>query len=126
MLNPEFTNGIIVVRKGEAVLGEGMGEEGRIEVEAKSLFLRPVDPALEMGHLELVPVHHFAIELAVTGVEIQSVFAGEERVNLFEILPQFVRSAGATRIVARHGNSAAQASFARFESSDVIPLPAMH
>ena len=126
VLDPEFADGFVAMREGEAVRRFGVGEAGRIEVHPEAERLGPVDPRLEMTGLDLVAVDFFAAGLEVEGMEVEPVLAGDEGENLFEVRAQFVRRAGAAGIIAGHGKAAAGiAGRGGLESADIIALPAV-
>ena len=74
MLNPEIADALVVVGQGEAVVGFGMTEAGRIKVNAESLFARPIHPVLEMFELKGVPLHLDASCFRIHGVQVEAVF----------------------------------------------------
>ena len=75
--------------------------------------------------LDLVAIDLFAAELAVERVQVQAMFAGNERERLVEIGPEFIRSARLAWVIAGHGDTTAKTFTGVFKASYVIALPAM-
>ena len=111
--------------KREAVGRLRVREEGRVEIHADLLALGPIDPALEMLRLDLVAIDAAAAELAVEGVQVEAVLAGDQREGLVQVGAKFLGRAGLAGIVARDREAAAE-FFARvLEAADVVALPAV-
>ena len=125
MLDPEIADRLLRVGEGEAVGRLGVGEAGGVEIHAHAVGFRPVDPTLEMLGLDFVAIDFFAAELAVEGVEVQAVLAGNEGERLVEVGAEFVRGAGLAGVVAGHRDAAAEAFAGVFEAADVVALPAV-
>src|SRR5690606_31764980 len=85
VLDPEIADARVGMRHGEAVDELGMREAGRAEVEAKLTLAAPVHPALEMLDRNGVALDPPFSEVAVDRVEVQPVFAGDQRVGDIEI-----------------------------------------
>ena len=123
MLDPEPAHGRVGAAQGEPALGHRMGETGRVEIEAETLSLRPVDPGPEVIRSDLRAVGHLR-RVGVHGVEIQPLCAWDERTRLIHVGPKFVGAAGPTGVVSgRH--AAAAGSGTSLETYDIVPLPAM-
>ena len=75
----------------------GMGEVGRVEVQADLDRLGPGDPVLELVGAQRVAVHLLAAHLGVAGVEVEAVAAGDERERLLEVAAQLVWRCGPCR-----------------------------
>ena len=74
----KLADAFVGMGQGQAVGRLGMGEEGGVEVQPIRC-LGPIDPPLEMLRLHLVAVDLLAAGLAVEGVQVQPVLAGNER-----------------------------------------------
>ena len=72
MLDPEIPYGLILVGKRIVVIRFFVGEEGAVEIKSDPLFLCPVNPALEILNFDLIPVDISPLEIAITGVRVQS------------------------------------------------------
>ena len=124
VFNPELTDSRVRVGEGEVGSGFRMTEERRIEIESGVPFFRPVDPALEVFRFDAVSFDR-VVGIEVDRVEVEAFFAGDEGEGLVEVVAEFLRGAGASGIVARGENSARSAAGVRFESADVVALPAV-
>ena len=98
------------VREREAVGGLRVREAGRVEIEADAVAFGPVDPVREMFGLDVVAIDVLAAELAVAGVQIEAMRAGDERERLLEVGAQFVRRARLAGIIAGDREAAAEAA----------------
>ena len=116
MLDPEFPDAGIGVAESEAVGGFGMGEAGGVEVDADAQGFGPIDPAGEVFKGDGIAVDFFAGEFAINGVEVDAVFAGDERKGFFEIGAEFVGGAGLAGVIAGGGDAAAEGDACRFQS----------
>ncbi len=125
MFDPKLADGLVLVRKGEAIGGVGMREAGGIEVQAEAIGFRPADPIQEVLGFDFVAVHAFAAELAINRVHVHAMFAGNQRKGLFDVGAQFVRRARLAGVIARYGKAAPERVAEVFETADVIALPAM-
>ena len=101
----------------------GMREVRGVEIHPQSLFLAPVDPALEMLGAQFIPIDPLAARLGVTGVQVEAVLAGNQRKGLDRVAAQLVGRAGLAEVVARNRQSAAQLLAGVFESTHVVALP---
>ena len=101
-----------------------MSEEGRIEIKSGVFLLCPVDPRLEMFGSDPVAVHSL-VRVEIDRVEIQTLHAGNKGKGFVDVASEFFRCACPSGIVAGGENSAGSASGIRFESPDVIALPAV-
>ena len=88
------------MRQGETVGGFRVREIGRIEVQAEATRPGPGNPVLEIAGFDLVAVHFPAAELTIESVEVEPVFAGNQRERLFEVGAKFVGGARFARIIA--------------------------
>ncbi len=114
------------MRERVAVVGEPVGEKGRVEVETDALFAAPVDPALEMFRRERVALDGFAVRFGVRSVEVQPVRPGQKRERLRDVRAKFLRRAGAAGIISGGLDAAAALHIAEFfETGDVVALPAV-
>ena len=103
----------------------GMREVSRIEIHAQSLFLAPIDPALEVLGKQFVPIDPLAAGLGVTGMEIEAVLAGNQREGLDRVAAQLIGRAGLAGVIAGDGQPPAQFLACLFKSPHVVALPAM-
>src|SRR5262245_52797600 len=74
---------------------------------------------------DLVPIGLVVSEIAVEGVEVESMAAGDERECLIEVIAQFVGVACAAGVIAGDGESTADFVAGVFEAADIIALPAL-
>ena len=125
VLDPEVPDALVGVREREAVGGLGMREAGGVEIEADPLARGPVDPASEVGGLDRVAIDLLAAKLPVEGVQVHPMPARDQREGLGKVGPQFVGRAGLARVVARHGQAAAEPSAGVLEAAHVVSLPAV-
>ena len=124
--DPEIAHG--GVGMGErAVGGERVREAGRVEIEAvQAAGLGPVHPRGEMPRLDGVAVHEFAGEVAVDGVEIQAMAAGQKLVDEIEVAAKLVEGAGLAGVVAGGLDATPRESgVGFFKAADIVALPAM-
>lgn len=122
--NPEITHIPVCMGQGEAVGGHGVGETGWIEVQSPSLCVGPIDPALKVDRLQLVPSGQ-RFSISVDGVQVEAKRSWNESCDLFQILAQFRGGTGASRVVSGGHDAPSPGRVARFKTRDVIPLPAM-
>ena len=125
VFDPEPAHAGVAVGQGEAVGSQRVGEAGGVEIETQPVLFRPIDPPLEVGDLDLVAVDLLAAELAVDGVDVEAVFAGQQRVDQFKVGAQFLRVAGLAGVIAGHRQPAAEFGNGLLEAGDVVALPAM-
>ena len=79
-----------------------------------------------MLRLDRVAVDEFTAEVAINGVEIEAVAAGQELVDEVEILAQLVERAGFSGVVTgRLDTAAGQGGVGLFKTTDVVALPAV-
>ena len=125
VVDPELAD--LRIRRGErqAVHDVRVREEGRVEVKAVAVLLRPRDPRLELLDAELVAVDDLILVNAVAGVEVHAVLARNELHREVDVGHELVRRRRLARIVARRLNAVRRAAHG-LESADVIALPAMH
>ena len=79
VLNPELANGLVRARQRETIRRLGMGEISGIKIQTEPVLFGPGDPVLEMFGRDFIAIHLLAAELAIEGVEVQTVLAGHER-----------------------------------------------
>ena len=126
VFDPVLAHPGVRVGEGEAVVGQRVGEVGGVEVQAQRALLAPVDPALELGGGVGVALHFLAAKIGVAGVEVEPVFAGDEREGLVEVCPEFVQRAGFAGVVAGGLDAAAgQALCGMFGAAHIVALPAV-
>ena len=95
-------------------------------VEAHPPFIAPVDPALEMCDRIFVAVDSLSVEIRIAGVQVETVFPGNERKRLVKVLPELRDRAGFPRIVPCGLNAAArEAGIGFLKAPDIIALPAV-
>ena len=63
------------------------------------MFLCPLDPALEIVYSHFVTVNHFALEVSVDLMEIESVVTWDETLCLEYVSAEFVDVACGARII---------------------------
>ena len=124
MFNPEIADAF--VRAGQGQIGSRfrMSEVRRIEIQTGFLFLRPVNPALEMFRFDSVAFDS-ASGIQINGMEIQTFCAGDQTESEIQVGAEFFHIAGASGIISSGKNPAGSAAGILFKSVDVIPLPAM-
>ena len=123
VLDPETADALVRIGQGE-VSALGMAERGGVEVKLEVVVLRPLDPALEVFHADLVAIDEFTSEISVDFVEVDAVVARKQGLHEFKVLPDLVNVAGAAGIVAG-GLDTSGKSCVAFESHHVVRLPAM-
>ena len=124
VLNPEAAH--LVVRGGKgAVLAQGVGEEGGVEIQAVALLHRPVGPGGEMLGLQGVAVH-VCIALVIAGVDVDLLRAGDEAQGEIHVGAQLLGGAGLAGIVAGGLDAAGQGAAGFLEAGHVVPLPAVN
>lgn len=125
MLDPEIADAFVRMGESETICGFRMRETGGVEIHAHLVRLGPIDPVFEMFRLDFVAIHFFTAELAIEGVEVEAMFAGDEGKRLVEVRAEFIGSAGFAWIVACHRDPAAESFGGGFKSADVVALPAV-
>src|SRR5438093_2648575 len=125
MADPERPDGFVGMREGEIVGRLRMGEAGRVEVQADTERLRPVDPAREVFGADRVAIHASCAELSVERVQVETMCARNEGQGPRGVAPELVGSARFTRIVAGRGKPPTQLAVQLLESPDIVSLPAM-
>ena len=126
VLDPEAAYGRIAMGQGEAAGRQGMGEISGIEIHADAQPAGPVDPALEMGRLDLVAIDRPAAGVQIDGVQVEAMLAGDEAVGRLGVGAELVGGAGPAGVVAGGQDAAAGESAGPFEPAHVVPLPAVH
>ena len=125
MLDPKVTNTRIGVTQCKAVGSFGMREASGIEIHPELILLGPTDPLLKVFWLNLIAIDFLATKLAIESMQIQSMFARNERKCFFEIPTKFVGGASFAKVVAGDRNTTAKRTTCVFESTHIVPLPAM-
>src|SRR6056297_432127 len=75
VVDPKLSNRGIRVCKSKAIGSLGMCEIGGIKIEGNLLLPPPIDPAREVGLVDLISVDR-AVKLAVRGMEVQAMLTG--------------------------------------------------
>ena len=126
MIDPEITYYRVGMCQCEAIRCEPVREESWIEIETETVRFRPIDPTLEVGGLDLVPLYRPAAVIQVTRVEIQPVPSGDKRERHLNVFPQLIDGASLTWVVAGGLNAPArQSGVRRLESAHIVSLPAV-
>ena len=81
--------------------------------------------SLEMLRLDFVPIYFLPAELAVERVQVQTMFARNQRECLIEIGAEFVGRAGFAGIISGGNNAARKRAAEILKAAHVIALPAM-
>ena len=100
VFDPEFADPGIRMGKGQVLSGFRVSEESRVEIKSGFLFFCPVDPGLEMSRCDFVSGNSF-FRIQIDGVDIESLFTGNQGKCFFEILAEFRGSACASGIISR-------------------------
>ena len=74
---------------------------------------------------DFVAIHLLAAEIAVERVQIETVFAGNQRQRLLGIGAEFLRRARLAGIIAGGDESAAECPAEIFKAAHVVALPAV-
>lgn len=125
MFDPELADQTVGAGEREAVRRLGMREERRIEVHANVPALGPVDPTLKILDANLIAIDAAAAELAVTGVQTQSMRTGNEHDRLIQVGAELVGRADLVGIIAGDSQSAAEFRTGIFDPIDIVLLPAV-
>src|SRR5579862_6541485 len=102
-----------------------MRETGGIKVESDTIRLCPGNPIFEMLEGDFVAIDFLSAELAVEGVKVQAMFAGNQRKRLVQIGAEFIRCARFAGMVAGGDESAAEGGVRVFKTADIVALPAV-
>ena len=78
-----------------------------------------------MFGFDLVAVYFLTSEIAVDGVDVQTVVTREQGFHLFDVLAHFVDVAGFAGIVTGSLDTAGELSVGVFETGHVVGLPAV-
>src|SRR5690606_23709311 len=81
--DPEVADAVVRMGEGEAVCSLRVTEATGVKVHAEAIGRAPVKPALEVLHADLVAVNFFAAKVAVNGVQIEAVLAGDQAQGFF-------------------------------------------
>src|SRR4051812_13450109 len=125
MRDPELAYRRVAVRQREVIGRPRVREERRIEIEADTKILRPVDPPGEVFRANRTTIDAAPAELAVARVQAEPVTAGDEGQRLHRVSAELVGRARLPGIVAGRGDAPAQPGCAGLEAYDVIALPAV-
>ena len=87
-------------------------------------FAHEIQPLKCLGR-DFVAIHFFAAELAVERVQVQTMFAGNQRIRFFQIGTEFVRRARLAGMIAGGDQSAAERAAEIFKATHVVALPAV-
>ena len=87
--------------------------------------LGPRQPAGEVVGFDGVAIDLAPAELAVDGVQVQPVLAGQQAVGEVQVGPQLGRRAGLAGVVAGGDQPAAEGAGVGLEAADVVALPAV-
>ncbi len=102
-----------------------MRKQGRIEINALEAIARPLNPRIKMPRLNGVTVDRLAFEVAVGGVEVESVGTWNQAERFVQVGSQFFEGPRAPRMIAGDGNSTGQGVPGGLKPSDIITLPAL-
>ena len=123
--DPERSDALVAVRQREAVGRLRMREERGVEVESDPERLGPVDPRREMLGTDRVALDRPSAELAVEGVEVETMRPGDQRERLCRVGAELVGRPRLARIIPRRRQAAAQRSVRILEPADIVSLPAV-
>ena len=123
MVNPEPAHLLVRMGKSQVIGGHGMGEQGGVKVQTQPPLFGILHPCFKVAGLQLVPVH-LLVGNGITGMEVQSVGAGNVPQGFVQVSHQLFGGAGLTGIVAGGGNAAGSTA-GSFKAAYVIPLPAV-
>ena len=128
MADPELAGLLVRRAHRKAVVHAGMREERGVEVDAKALLARPLDPGTKVlvGELVAVVPGVSCREDSVAGVQVHAFGAGNEARGVGEVRRELLEVAGAAGIVARGHDAARGGVVALVKTLHVIALPAMH
>ena len=103
-----------------------MGEKRRVKIDSHVSFFCILDPFAKMPRFQCIAVCEFAIlKNRIACMQIDLVFAGNQRKRLVHIVHQFLRCPRLARIFAGCLNAARQRSV-MVEARHIVSLPAMH
>ena len=128
MADPELAGLRIRGAHRKAVVHARVREERGVEVDAKALLARPLDPGTEVFVGELVAVVPGVLvrEDRIAGVQVYALGAGDEARGVGEVRRELLEVAGASGIVARGHDAARGGVIALVKALHVIALPAVH
>jgi len=89
VFDPEIADALVRMAKREVIVRFRMREKGRVEIKAKPLVFRPIDPRGEMAIFNLVTIR-VLVGIKVAGVQVQPVFAGDHAVGKIQIGAQLI------------------------------------
>ena len=125
MLNPKIANPLVSIGQSESIGSFWMRKTSRIKIQTKSAFLRPRNPVGEMFRFNRVAVHFPAAKLAIERVQVQTMFAGNERQRFVEVGAKFFRRARLAGIISRDREAVAERATDIFKTAHVVALPAV-
>ncbi len=102
-----------------------MRKQGRIEINAVEAIARPLNPRIKMPWLNAVTVDRLAFEVAVGGVEVESVGTWNQAERFVQIGSQFFEGPRAPRMIAGDGNPTGEGVPGGLKAGDIITLPAL-
>ena len=124
MFDPEVADAFVAVRQ-RLVAALRVREAGAVEVQFHVVGFRPVDPTLEVFRFDLIAVYLLTAEVAVDGVDVQTVITRQQAFHLFDVFAHFFDVAGFAGIVAGSLNTARKLAVRVFETGYVVRLPAV-
>ena len=98
---PETADRFIRIRQCQ-VPALRVGERGAVKIQLQSVFFRPLHPTGEMLGLNFVAVHHFALEVPINGMKIETMLAWNEACDFDCVGSHFINRAGTSGIIASH------------------------
>ena len=122
--DPELAHFRVGAAQREAVLHHRVGEERGVEVQTDVILFRPGDPVGEVFRPDFVAADLLLAGFGVERVQIEPLFARNQRQDFIDVAAELFRVAGPARIVAGHLNAAVQRA-AVLETGDVVALPAV-
>ena len=125
VVDPEPAGARVSVSECETVSRSWVGEECGVEVQTESLLTSPIRPAGEVFRLQFVPFDGCPSGLGVDRVQVESVAAGYKGQRLFEVHAEFRRRSCLPGMVSRDSEASSDLFVSCFETSNVVPLPAM-
>ena len=121
------TGGCLCPRCDSVKPSADLGCEKQVGLKSRPMpsDLGPGNPVLEMLGLDFVAVHFFAAELAVEGMQVEAVLAGNERQRFGRVGAKFIGRARFAGIIARGHDAAGERAAEIFKAAHVVALPAM-
>ena len=126
VLNPEIANIFIGMAQSKAIIRFGMCKICWIKINADIMRLCPIDPARKVLRLQGVAIDDFATRITIRGVDIRSVWPGQQINHFFQVSAKLIPTTRATGIIARSHNAATFNGFIfDFKTRHIVTLPAM-